>query len=759
MKLKAVFLATLVISCLFFLGCDHTLGYTRELVNPVFMVSIDPLQNGSIRAIPAEGIAGTQITLAVNPKPGYVLKADSLTGYQLGSDRTLPQNPVYRFNLNADIGIRAEFEPVAAGRFTASVDETIQGGALLAYSKVSQWNGDLLRAPSGRPGTTTIAVYVIANPGYVLKEGSMKYSGEGVPETPIVYPYEFPLPSANITLTAEFEKQTAAGYIASGKKALLQDDYDSAAIAFEAAYQLAPENSEAIFYSTLGSLASIAINDRVRGLLNDTGIGNYPSTLNNLLTVGDTWDSYKEHDSDPNFQHRPGWLDDYLGITLPDLRSPSYTGYYSFVNQNELMDGTLIEGKKNMARFILLLFFNLMDDAYIDSLNVVVDDALKYIFGDAFESAAARAARLDWGDSITLEAGIAEKLFLDKFLATGDHVGRPELEIIFSGLRTVKAGLEWLAAYDLRFDRYIFRLWSFNAVDYGTVFPHFPGLFYEINKPFYRPEQIASINDGTGGVQGVINDVAGFFLQNMDSRFISFPGEALRIPDMLPLRSPFLKERRGAQGMLQKSRADIVRALDSLLRVYDHYYTSADTDIPLAVKNGKSKYQWTKSAAGQLKDAVNSGGNFYFPETLPSSGADWAYSQGNSKYGINMGKLFNPGQLALDTLIVTETGGKRPKFFGWQNDNTASEGTYIEKREDFEGYKYTGFKFNLKPLKEVVVKGLEKDGRVLNDTEYAHTLFPNLLFFENIQNSLDVPFMNGRRLYTFYYDLYDYSRK
>jgi hypothetical protein len=759
MKSKIViFMAFAVILPLLFLSCDHALGFTREQVDPVFMVSVAPSQNGSIRAIPAEGIAGTQITLAVNPRPGYMLKADSLKGYELGSDRTLPQNPVYRFSLNADIDIRAEFVPVAEGRFTVSVDETIQGGAILAYSKVSQWDGDFLRAPSGRPGITTIGIYIIADPGYVLKAGSMKYSGEGVAETPVSYPYEFLLPSANITVTAEFEEQTAAGYIESGKEALLQDDYDSAVTAFEMAYTLAPDNSEAIFYSTLGKLASIAIDEKVRRLFNNIGIGNYPSSLNNLLTLGDTWDNFKENDSDPVFQHRPGWLEDYLGIILPDLRSPSYSGYYSFVNQNELMDGSLIEGKKNMARFFILLFFDLMDDAYIDSLNEVVDDFLKYVLGDAFETAASRAYQLNYGDSIILDPGIAEKLFLNKFLTAGDHVGRPELEIIFSCLRGFKAGLEWLAAYDLRFDRYIFRLWSFNAVDYGTVFPHIPGLYYELNKPFHKPEQIASINDGIGGVKQVLNDVVEFFLQNMDDRFISFPGEARRIPDMLPLRSPFLKERKGALEMLNKAKFDLNKAVDSLIRVYEYYYDSPETNIPQMVKDGKSKYRWVKSALTQAKDALNTGGNFFFPETLPSSGNDWPYSQGNSKYGINLGKLFTPGQLALDKLIVAEAGGKRPQFFGW-GDNTAAEGTYIGKQEDFTQYKYTGFKFNFKSLKEVIVKGFEKDGTALNDTEYVHTLFPDLLFYENVPDSMDIPYAIGQRLYTFYYDLYDYTFK
>jgi hypothetical protein len=388
-----------------------------------------------------------------------------------------------------------------------------------------------------------------------------------------------------------------------------------------------------------------------------------------------------------------------------------------------------------------------------------VDDALKYVLGDAFEAAASRAVRLDYGDIITLDPGIAEKLFLKKFLVTGDHVGRAELEVVFSCLRGFKAGLEWLAAYDLEFDRYIFRLWSFNAIDWGTFWPHFPGLYYELNKPFYKPEQIASINDGTGGVKQVLNDVVEFLFQGMDNRFTSFPGEAKRIPDMLPLRSPFLKERRGAQEMLNKSKVDLNRAMDSLIRVYEHYYTSPDTDIPLVVKEEKSKYQWVKSALSQVKDAISTGGNFYFSETLPSSGSEWIYNQGNSKYGINMGKLFNPGQLALDKLIVTETGGRRPKFFGWKDDNTAVEGKYIEKPDDFNGCKYSGFQFNLKPLKEVIVKGLEKEGRALNDIEYMHTLFPDLLLYENIQTSLDVPYWNGQRLYTYYYELYDYTIK
>jgi hypothetical protein len=102
----------------------------------------------------------------------------------------------------------------------------------------------------------------------------------------------------------------------------------------------------------------------------------------------------------------------------------------------------------------------------------------------------------------------------------------------------------------------------------------------------------------------------------------------------------------------------------------------------------------------------------------------------------------------LDKLFVTEDGGKRPKFYGW-GANTQTAGTYISSLEAAADFEWIGCMFNLISLKGVVVQGLEKDGRVLNDAEYVHTIFPDVLFTRR----------NGEYMYTFYYDLYNYTLK
>jgi hypothetical protein len=763
MKLKTSIIAVILPVCIsIFLSCDHTLGYTLDVddIDMKYRVSVIQSENGSIRAVPAEGIAGTAITLAINPKPGYVLKVGSLAGYELDTDRALPTEPVYRFNLNADIRVHAEFVEARANNFTVSVDETIKNGVIIAYAIGSDMVGaDALQFPSGRVNTK-ITLKILTEPGYFLRAGTLKYtqhndgSVHDIPD-----PDEFLLPASNITVTAEFETQNNAGFlIAKGKDALLRDDYDSAVNAFELAYKADPKDNEAIFYSTLGSLASIAVDIKVRRTMEEIGFSNYPVNLNNLFTLGDAWQGAWDDDAGGGaggYRYWPRWLDDYYGIMLPDLNTALY-GYYSFQNQNELIQFLPVNGVKTMAYFQMILFFNLMNN-HITSLNDVVDDVLKYGLGDAFEAAASRAANLEYGETITLDAGIAEKLLLGKYLEDGDPAGRAELDIIFSFFRSVKSAFEWLSAYNLDMDRYIFRLWSHNAMPYGTVFPHFDGLYHELNKPYYDDGKLNEFGEEQEDPRVIANNILSFVLVEMDKRFEEHPEESVRIPDMLPLRNPFLKERSGARGMLNKSKAGLVKASAALAKACEYYYASKPADIPQRAKDALPKYEWAEDALGQLQAALNGGTSFYFPEALPDSGTAWNYEVAG-KYGINMGKLFTPGQIGLDKLIVTDSGGRRPQFYGWKDDNTAVPGTAIGKVENFAAYKYTGLKLNLKPLKEVLIKGLEKDGALVNDTEYVHTFFPSLLFYENIPSAdTQKPYGIGKMIYTFYYDLYNYN--
>jgi hypothetical protein len=579
----------------------------------------------------------------------------------------------------------------------------------------------------------------------VLKEGSVRYTeldGENNPAADgmaLTPPYSFTLPAANVLITAEFESPDAIGYITSGKEALIRDDYDSAVAAFEAAYQEDPNNREAVFYSTLGKLASIAVDVKVRRLLQSIGFGNYPGNLNNLLTLGDSWDNYYTDDTYTTTGQRIGWLDSFSGILLPDYASPG--GYYAFQNQQSITQDSKIDGNPSMATYLLVMFFNLMG-SNIEDLNDVVDDALRYVLGDSFEAAAERAAALAYGDTFTAEQAVIEKLFLSDILEEGDPIGRAELENIFASFRVFKSGLEWIAACDLETDRFLFRLWSFNAVTYGTFFPIFPGLFDELNKPYVSPDKLKG--DGTTRTD-LINNIMAFIFQGVDNYFTEHPEESYRIPDMLPLLNHFLKDRSKARTMMDQSKTDMVKAIDALINVWD-FYNSSSPNIPRSIKNKLNNYRRFKDGLTELKTAIESGGTFYYSNELPADGSVWDYTEVNAEYGINMGKLYTPGQLNPDKLIITEPGGRRPKFFGWGMD-TAAVGTYIRAQTDFAGYEWIGFQLNLIPLKQIMVKGLVKDGRSLNDNEYVHTIFPDILLTRQ----------NGEKLYEYYYQLYNYS--
>jgi hypothetical protein len=736
---KKIFFALGTVSFLLLAGCEHPLGYTRELAQPVYEVKTAPAVNGTIRALPAKGIAGTEITIAVNPNPGYRLKESSLYGYDGGAAEkgTSMSVPPYRFNLAKNITVFAEFEPVPEGHHTATVDENIQGGTIIPYGKT--YDGDKIQIgpPNGRSTISkSIIIFLVIQPepGFTLKEDSVKWDG-----IPLSAPFEFVLPSnRDVVITAEFESRDSDAFVKNGITALHRDDYDSAVRAFDEAYRMDPENKDAIFYSTLGRLASIAVDVNVRKLMTSLGVAKYPANLNNMFTNGDAWDNYYDSGSNQTFQ-RPSWLADYSGgIRLWNV-SHTPQGYYAIQNQEFIwIDSYSASNSQQptMATFYLAMFFNLMG-TNVSSWNDVVDNTLMHVFGDAFETAASRSTELDYGGSVVLEQKTIEKLFLTDLFQDGDMAGRAELDTLFAFLRSIKAGLEWISAYDLNMDRSMFRFTD-NIPRDGSL----AGVIDMLNKKYVDSSEL--IGDFTDN-NDVINKIISYVFRVMDERFIANDIHASNITAMLPLRNSFLLERPGALGRLSKSKADLIKAIDALSAAYDYYYDPART-IPQGIQDKLDKYRWAKDSLIQFKSALQSENVFYFPRKLPTSSDAWNYTEGNADYGIHMGKLYTPGQLSLDKLVSTESGGKKPKFFGWSGDTTLP-GTYIKKQADFENHEWIGFELNLKSLKQVFVKGLEKDSRVLNDFEYVHTVFPDILLNPR----------NGKKLYEFYYDLYNYS--
>jgi hypothetical protein len=722
-------------------GCDHTLGYTRERVQLVYEAKVNPVENGTVRAMPDRGIAGTEITLAVNPRPGYRLKDSSLYAYDGGAaeKNILINAPPYRLSLAKNIKIFAEFEPVPENHHTVTVDENIRGGTIIPYGKINEGGGTRIVAPNG-PGSLNMIIFLMIypDPGFALKEDSVKWDG-----IPLSAPFEFMLPNnRNVVVTAEFEALDSDAFVANGLRALHRDDYDSAVKAFDEAYGINPANKEAIFYSTLGRLASIAVDGNVRKLMTSLGMARYPVNLNNMFANGDAWDNYYDSGTGQTLQ-RPSWLADYAGgIRLWNV-SHTPQGYYAIQNQEFIWIDSYSasnSAQPTMATFYLAMFFNLMG-TNVNNWNDVVDNTLKYVFGDAFEAAASRAAELSYGDTITLNQRTIEKLYMEDYFTNGEKVGRAELDMLFSFLRTIKAALEWAKAYDLYMDRSMFRFTD-NIPRDGSL----AGLIDMINKEYVDPSELKGDFDSSNAV---INRVVSYVFRIMDERFVANDIHATNITAMLPLRNRFLLERQGASETLNRSRTDLIRAIDALLAVYAYYYTGTP-DLPQAIQDKLPEYRWAKDCFEKLKAALVTGDSFYFPENLPTTGDTWNYTAADSlaKYGVNMGRLFVPGQLSLDRLITVETGSKKPKFYGWNGD-TSVPGTYISKQGDLENFNQVGLQLNLSSLKQVFVKGIEKGGTPLNDVEYVHTVFPDILLTRQ----------NGKKLYEFYYDLYKYQKK
>jgi hypothetical protein len=180
------------------------------------------------------------------------------------------------------------------------------------------------------------------------------------------------------------------------------------------------------------------------------------------MILGDAWGNY--YKINPVTEQRdwfklPGWLQQYCEVTLPVIDDHP-TGYHAFQNQQSIIQGTKdSSGNYTMASWYILFFCNLMG-TNIHDLNDVVDDTLQYVFGDVFEAAADRAASLPSNTSFSIEKAIAKKLFVETIFEDGDSIGSAELDLLFSFLRLIKSSFEWIAAYDLEFDRYVFRLWS-----------------------------------------------------------------------------------------------------------------------------------------------------------------------------------------------------------------------------------------------------------------------------------------------------------
>jgi hypothetical protein len=762
-----------------------------------YSVTIGVLPHGTITANPQNGPVNTSITLTITPDDGYILTTGSLkyknadgTGVETAINGTTFSLPA------ANVTVTAEFEKIPDNNYQVKI-------APLLHGKITA-------NPQYGPENTPITLAITPDSGYGLKDGTLKYKKADGAETAITG-NTFNLPGYNVTVSAEFEEKAAAYLVAQGIQSLTEANFDAAITAFDAAYTQDKTNNAAIIYSSLGKLASIVKDQKVRDLMqNHLGLTGYPDTIGVLFTE-DWMDTYtneelnywyydeasrqdvywrdKDYEWDQSFfkwyeltpvsgyyayeqlpydqpkyflqgtEKKYGKLEwiqvadddgftiiiqwyDYSPINGNSAESGyyyySYSDGYQFV-QSEPVEGdldryldpdwgawiiwyetkpsnygegtfepgyykqldstyTLVSttgiydtwternpglslpewfektevykenltsaGLKSGSTWPLLFMANIIT-RNSDGLNGFLDNVLSSVFGATFEEAVSRASGLTYADSILVDETIIDALGYTELLEGKKiYVGKAELDLIFSLMRIFRGSLEWVTAYDWNTDL------TFLQTEWKDL-----------------EENIANLK-----------------------------------PKDLPFGNNFMKDRKN--GMMDKSKADLIKALEDSIAAYT-YYIGNDGQLPQGAKDTLIKYEWIKDGAGKLRSAINSGGNFYLQKNLDQlSGSNYDNTATNALIGINMRKFFTPGQFAIDKLITTEAGGKSPQFYGFKNDSGSESdaSAALSGTPAWTDYGAIGFRLILAPVREVIILGT--DDFLPKGTTYDLPIFP-----------------------------------
>jgi hypothetical protein len=197
---KVRFFSACAVLLFVFTGCKdllHPEGPSKQDTgDKEYTVTVGPLENGSILAWPPQAPGGTTVALFINPDSGFRLKPNTLK-YNDGTDHVISG---INFVLPAaNITVSAEFETVSElNTYTVSM------GTLI--------NGNITAKPQYGLTGTTITLTIQPNSGYRLKADTLKYN-DGTDHA--ISGNSFPLPAANVTVSAEFVPVPSTNYTVS----------------------------------------------------------------------------------------------------------------------------------------------------------------------------------------------------------------------------------------------------------------------------------------------------------------------------------------------------------------------------------------------------------------------------------------------------------------------------------------------------------------------------------------------------------------
>jgi hypothetical protein len=175
-------------------GADVTVRAEFDAIpGTVYEIAVsETVSHGFIVPNAMSAPAGETVYLYAMPEGEYRLKPGTLK-VNNGAVFLLSLGPVHIFTMPAaNVTVSAEFEALADVVYTVTISSDI------SYGRIS---ADIYRVPAGME----VTLYVLPEPEYRLKAGSLKVNNGEVPLGGSDQVYTFTMPAADVTVRAEFE--------------------------------------------------------------------------------------------------------------------------------------------------------------------------------------------------------------------------------------------------------------------------------------------------------------------------------------------------------------------------------------------------------------------------------------------------------------------------------------------------------------------------------------------------------------------------
>ena len=539
---------------------------------------------------------------------------------------------------------------------------------------------------------------------------------------------------------------------------------------FEAAYKLDPNNDQAKVFSALADLASISTNGEIGKFLKDhVGIQNYPATMNALLDTSwltedsvsfdetgelcnvyeiknetnNNWStsvyrasraSFKGDDSsivgnyDGNVYQKKIIDGKEYYLSLPEVKKYEWningnniysifeSGYYD--NNDDYdnysyykIDGTgdyyvqtwgyVKDVKPIELSYVgdveytyqttaLMPVFDTLetenwfkditkDDAYLAKLiiaNIIkgngkgldsaIDDLYKVMFeSKEYKSAIAKIDSVK--EAVQVPSSLIEMFNLTSFYGedadnSSVKLGKTELNLVKSLLNIYKGLFEYIQSYSF-------------ALELGTLTE-------------------SNVFTMDWSEEDEAKDLLDFIMKNKAK--------------IDPIASGFLTVR--SDKKMDAAKATFASVIGDLIAAYDAVVGTEENPsiYPEMVSGYAAMGAIFREGAELLKDAIENGEKFYIPMGMEEEPESWPTEDGPGIAFIDMGKLFNPGQFAIDKIFDLTTINKKKglAIYGIFNDE---EKGYISKKIDaFEQFEKMDknsslfYRFNIvDPIKEI----------------------------------------------------------